>query len=62
MKGEKIGRLLFVSTVSKRLNCSKRYVYDLIKNEQLESIRLGPRGLRVTEDALNEFLKTRWMS
>jgi excisionase family DNA binding protein len=56
MKREKIGRLLFVHTVADRLNCSKRHVYRLIEDEQLKSIRLGPRGLRVPEEALGEFL------
>jgi len=56
MKREKIGRLLFVRTVAKRLNCSKQYVYTLIETGKLKSIRLGPRGLRVSEEALGEFL------
>ena len=56
MEREKIGRLLFVRTVAKRLNCSKRHVYRLIEDEQLKAIRLGPRGLRVPEEALGEFL------
>ena len=54
---EKIGRLLFVSTVAQRLNCSKQYVYTLIETGKLKAIRLGPRGLRVSEDALFEFVK-----
>ena len=54
---EKIGRLLFVSTVAKRLNCSKQYVYTLIETGRLKAIRLGPRGLRVSEDAFLEFVR-----
>jgi excisionase family DNA binding protein len=57
MTHEKIGRLLFVHTVAERLNCSKRYVYTLIETGRLEAIRLGPRGLRVSEAALGEFLE-----
>jgi len=55
---EKIGRLLFVSTVAQRLNCSKQYVYTLIETSKLKAIRLGPRGLRVSEDAFVAFVQT----
>jgi excisionase family DNA binding protein len=57
MERGKIGRLLFVHTVADRLNCSKRHIYRLIESGQLGSIRLGPRGLRVPEDSLGEFLE-----
>ena len=52
----KIGRLLLVHTVAKRLNCSKQYVYTLIEMGRLKAIRIGPRGLRIPEKALEEFI------
>jgi len=51
------GCLLFVHTVAERLNCSKQYVYNLIENGRLQIIRLGPRGIRVSEFELEEFIR-----
>lgn len=53
------GCLLFVHTVAKRLNCSKSYVYNLIENGTLQIIRLGPRGIRIAETVLEDFIKKR---
>lgn len=55
----KIGKLLFVSTASTRLNCSKQRVYSLIESGELQIIRLGPRGIRVAEDELERFIEKR---
>lgn len=53
------GCLLYVATVAKRLNCSKQYVYNLIENGTLQVIRLGVRGIRISEAVLEDFIKER---
>lgn len=57
LKNNGRGCLLFVATVAKRLNCSKQYVYNLIECGKLQIIRLGPRGIRIAETVLEEFIK-----
>jgi len=42
--------------VAELLDCSKGFIYGLIKKGHLEAIRLGPRGLRVKKDSLEEYL------
>lgn len=50
-------RLYKVSEVSKILQINKDRVYELIYSGQLKAIRLSRRGIRITEDALKEFLQ-----
>lgn len=42
--------------VAELLDCSKGFVYSLIKKGHLEAIKLGSRGLRVKKDSLQEYL------
>ena len=54
------GQLLNVRQVMARLDCGKTFVYDLIKNHQLESVRLGTRkGLRVPAKSVDKYLRKR---
>ena len=46
-----------VQHVAERLDCSKKRVYELIKNGKLEAIRIGPRGIRVAIDELDRFIE-----
>jgi excisionase family DNA binding protein len=51
-------RLLAPCEVALRLHCSPVTVYRAISRGELEARRLGKRGsLRVTEQALDEFLR-----
>jgi len=43
--------------VSDLLDCKKADVYFLIQQGELETIRIGPRALRVSQDSLKKFLK-----
>ena len=52
---DKIGKLLYVHTVSKALCCTVNHVYTLIKNGDLKAIRLGKKGIRVYESSVIEF-------
>lgn len=42
--------------VAEHLNCTKRYVYELVSQGKLEAIRLGPRALRISEASLQGFI------
>jgi excisionase family DNA binding protein len=42
--------------VAQYLSCTKRHVYELVAQGQLEAIKLGPRALRISEVSLNGFI------
>ena len=48
--------LLTVSDVAKRLKVNKNFVYNLIKDGELEAVRIG--SIKVREDKLNEYIKS----
>ena len=51
-------RLLRVSSVAKRLDCSVGYIYRLIEEGRLRAIRIGiKKGIRIPESAFREFLE-----
>jgi excisionase family DNA binding protein len=47
---------LKVKEVAALLRCGKNRVYELIDSGQLRAVRLGERSIRVTREALNEYL------
>jgi excisionase family DNA binding protein len=50
-------KLLRVSTVAKRLDCTNRYVYILCDMGRLDSIRLGHKyGIRIFENSLKKLI------
>lgn len=51
-------KLLLVNVAAQRLNCSRSYVYELIKDGELKAIR-RKSYLRVYETSVDEFLKRR---
>ena len=52
-----VEKFLYVHKVAKRLSCSNRHVYKLIRDGELKAIRLGTRALRITESSLESFVK-----
>lgn len=52
-----MGKLLRVYRVAELLDCSKRYIYALIESGKLDMVRLGPRGIRITSESLQIYLK-----
>lgn len=46
--------LYTVSEVSKMLKVNRNYVYKLIKNGELEAVKIG--SIKVRKDALNEYI------
>lgn len=51
-----MSKLLQIWKVAERLDCSKRYVYTLIELGRLRVVRLGKRGLRVTQESLDKLI------
>ncbi|MCP3941687.1 MAG: helix-turn-helix domain-containing protein [Desulfobacteraceae bacterium] len=50
-------KLLNVEQVRKRLECSRRHVYNLIDRGDLPALKIGNRqGIRVKESAVEIFL------
>ena len=48
--------LLTVSEVAKALKVNRNFVYKLIKEGELEAVRIG--SIKVREDILNEYIKS----
>ena len=48
--------LLTVSEVAKALKVNRNFVYKLIKDGELEAVRIG--SIKVREDKLNEYIKS----
>ena len=46
--------LLTVSEVSKKLKVNRNFVYNLIKDGELEAVRIG--SIKIREDKLNEYV------
>jgi excisionase family DNA binding protein len=51
-----MGGSMRIWRVAELLDCSKGFVYGLIKKGDLAVVRLGARGLRVKKDSLQEYL------
>ena len=48
--------LLTVSEVAKALKVNRNFVYKLIKDGELEAVRIG--SIKIREDKLNEYIKS----
>lgn len=48
--------VLTVPEVADRLRVSTRQVWRLIRDDELETVRIGARGVRVTVDQLSAYL------
>lgn len=52
------GKLLNVRQVMEWLDCSKSFVYDLIKTQELAHVRLGAvKGMRVPERSVRLYIR-----
>ena len=49
-------KFITVQHVAERLSCSDSYVYELIKIGAIDSIKIGPRAIRVSENSLIDFI------
>ena len=49
--------LLDYKGCSKRLMVSERTVWALVKSGELKAIRIGKRSIRITEEALEEYIR-----
>ena len=55
-----MSNLLSAKQVASRMNVSVKFIYDLARNGQLPSVRLGrSKGLRFREDGVEEFIRCR---
>ncbi|MBN1472948.1 MAG: excisionase family DNA-binding protein [Syntrophaceae bacterium] len=50
-------KYLRVDQVAVRLNCSREFVYKLMKNQRMPHVKIGnQRGYRILEADLNNFI------
>lgn len=59
MEEERFPELVYVRTAAQALDVHVSYIYKLIEEGQLQAIRLGKRGIRITRDSLEECLVRR---
>jgi len=50
-----MGRVYTPETAAERYGCSANHIRNLIKRGELRAFRLGPRLIRIPEDALEEY-------
>jgi excisionase family DNA binding protein len=55
-------KLMIIHKVARLLDCSRPMVYKLIYSGELKCVRIGKRGLRVSVDSLEEFIKKNTVS
>ena len=49
-------KLLYIHRVATMLDCSRPMVYKLIYDGKLKAVRIGKRGIRISEASLNNFI------
>jgi excisionase family DNA binding protein len=52
-------QLLTVAQVAEQLNVTRRMVYRLIEEKNLETVRLGERTIRITQRAVENLIRGR---
>ncbi|MEW6613927.1 MAG: helix-turn-helix domain-containing protein [Thermodesulfobacteriota bacterium] len=50
-------RFLYVYTVAKTLACSPGLVYQLVKRGELDAIKVGKRGIRISRNSLELYIE-----
>jgi len=50
-------KLMYIHRVAKVLDCSRPMVYKLIYEGKIKAVRIGKRGLRISEESLNGFIE-----
>ena len=50
-----MGKLLHVWRVAEILACSKRTIYRLLQDRKLLAIKLGHRGIRITQESVEDY-------
>jgi len=49
-------KLIHVKTAAQLLCCTTAHIYNLVRDNQLEAVRLGPRGLRIKKGSVDQFI------
>ncbi|HOE63382.1 MAG TPA: helix-turn-helix domain-containing protein [Candidatus Sumerlaeota bacterium] len=48
--------LLRVKKVSDILDCSRKFVYQLVSEGKLSALRMSPRNMRILKDSLDNYI------
>lgn len=51
-------KLIHVKTAAQMLCCTTRHVYNLVRDGEIEAVRVGPRGMRIKKTSVDQFLQT----
>lgn len=58
-----MGKIYTVKEIAEKLQVHYITVYSLVQRRELEAIRIGKtKGLRITEEALNDFIKRKTLA
>ena len=52
-----MSELYRVARVARILDCTRKQVYLLIQKGRLEAVRLGPRQIRITREAIEQLIR-----
>jgi excisionase family DNA binding protein len=50
-------QLMYIHTVAKILDCLRPMVYKLVYEGKIKAVRIGKRGIRITQQSLNDFIE-----
>lgn len=58
-----MGKIYTIKEIAEKLQVHYITVYNLVQRRELEAIRIGKtKGLRITEEALNDFIKRKTLA
>ena len=58
-----MGKIYTIKEIAEKLQVHYITVYSLVQRRELEAIRIGKtKGLRITEEALNDFIKRKTLA
>jgi excisionase family DNA binding protein len=49
-------KLIHVRRAAQIISCTERHIYNMIKSGMLKAVKLGLRGIRITQESINNFL------
>ena len=52
-----IGTLIYVRKAAQILGTTERHIYNMIKSGKLKAIKIGPRGIRVSNRSVEDYIE-----
>lgn len=52
-------KLLLTNIAADRLGCTTAHIYNLVRDGHIDAVRIGKRGIRISEQSLDAFIQSR---